>query len=178
MSQERPDPFAQLERSHRRLAERLDDLRTAARAAQEHGQLDVARLRDLVDFFERAVKRHEDDEELSLLPRIAHVDALADTSRRLAREHREHEALHARLDRAVDRVDRAASAEEESSAVAELVAVSEALDGAYRSHLDLEERTVFPVARAALDDSALGAIAREMQERRGNGGGGGRRRNG
>jgi len=171
------DPFAQLERSHRRLEERLEDLREVAREAASSGRADVPALRDVADFFARAVRRHEDDEERSLFPRLAHDDALAAIGARLAGEHREHEALHARLDRAVDAIDRAEGPSEESGAIAELVAVSDALGAAYRAHVDEEERALFPAARAALDAEALDAIAREMAERRG-GGGGGRGRGG
>lgn len=172
------DPFAQLERSHRRLEERLADLQAAAREAEGTGRADVALLRDVADFFARAVKRHEDDEERSLFPRLAHDASLVGIGARLAAEHRDHEVLHARLDRAVDAIDRADGPPEEKAAIAELVLVSDALAAAYRTHVEAEERALFPAARAALDAGALEAIAREMAERRGGRGGGGGGRGG
>lgn len=54
------DPLHQLERSHRRLEERLDNLAAAVRGG------DVVALRDVCAFFARQVLRHEQDEEQSL----------------------------------------------------------------------------------------------------------------
>ncbi|MBX3186318.1 MAG: hemerythrin domain-containing protein [Labilithrix sp.] len=175
------DPFAQLERSHRRLEERLSDLADVATRARAEGgegaRLDreaIALARDVAGFFARAVRRHEEDEESSLFPRLRERAELAPLLARLAEEHREHASLHARLDRALDGLDRDPP---DAGALEELVATSDALAGAYRAHLDDEEKTLFPAARAALDAAALDAIAREMSDRRGGaGGGGGRRR--
>lgn len=165
------DPFAQLERSHRRLEERLEDLTDIARALERGDAQDA--LRDVCGFFARAVKRHEEDEERSLFPRLAGVAELAPVLDALAREHRDHEALHARLGTLV--------ADLESGVPADVVArdladVASRLATAYRSHIADEERTLFPAARAALDDAALRAIADEMEQRRAAGGGGGGRR--
>ena len=170
------DPFQQLERSHRRLEERLDDLSRAAYDAKDTGRADAYQLdgvRDVLAFFGRAVKRHEDDEEKSLFPRLAHDDAARAAIDRLVREHREHEAMHEALDRVVRVLD---GAPEDAAAIDELDRVSHALASAYRTHIEEEERSLFPRARAMLDANALDAIAREMDERRtaGGGGGGGR----
>lgn len=151
---DRSDPFAQLERSHRRLEERLDDL---VRAGD-----DPAILRDVAAFFARAVRRHEDDEERSLFPRLAGRPELATVLERLAREHRDHEALHAKLDDVVRMLDAG-----EAAPLREVEALSDALVRAYRVHIDDEEREVFPAARAILGAPELEAMVREMQERRG-----------
>lgn len=172
------DPFEQLERSHRRLEERLDDLARAAYDAKDTGRADAYQLdgvRDVLAFFGRAVKRHEDDEEKSLFPRLAHDEAVKNTIDALAREHREHEALHHALDRVVGVLD---GAPEDAAAIAELDRVAQALAGAYRSHIEEEEKSLFPRARALLDAGAVAAIAHEMEERRSAGGGGGRGRGG
>lgn len=166
------DPFEQLERSHRRLEERLDDLAAVAREAKETGRVDAYRLdgvREVVGFFARAVRRHEDDEESSLFPRLAGVpDAgLHATIEKLAAEHREHEALHGALDRVVGVLD---GAPEDAAAIDELDRVSRALATAYRTHIEEEEKTLFPAARVALEASAVDAMAREMDGRRGGGG--------
>jgi hemerythrin-like domain-containing protein len=169
VSDEARDPFAQLERSHRRLEERLEDLAWTAREAKG-AAADVDAIRDVAAFFARAVRRHEDDEEGSLFPRLrgnAEAQALIE---RLTAEHREHLALHARLDTIIASLDRTP---DDPAAIADLAQVAEALAIAYRSHVDAEEQTLFPAARAALDAGELEAIAREMQERRGGGGGGG-----
>jgi hemerythrin-like domain-containing protein len=157
------DPFVQLERSHRRLEERLDDL---ARATSGQGDklIDVELVRDVAGFFDRAVRRHESDEEASLFPKLAGRADLAPVLERLAREHREHESLHARLAtlaRDLDPKDDAARREIES--------LCDELTRAYRTHIDVEERELFPAARAALDADAIATISREMQARRGRG---------
>lgn len=172
MNEDARDPFEQLERSHRRLEERLEDLAWAAREARG-AAADVDAIRDVAAFFSRAVRRHEEDEEGSLFPRLRELAAKSDLLPlldRLAAEHREHVALHARLDEIIAQLD---AKPDDTTAIAELSAVSDALAAAYRSHVDAEEKTLFPAARAALDRAALDAIGQEMQARRGGGRGGG-----
>ena len=155
-------------RSHRRLEERLDELQMASGGADTPAAADIAR--DVAAFFARAVRRHEEDEEQSLFPRLGKVASLAPSLERLAREHREHEKLHAELDALAEKL---AGGED---ALRELGRVADALTQAYRTHIEEEENVLFPAARAALDDSGKAEIVREMQARRGDGGGGGRRR--
>lgn len=150
-----PDPFTQLERSHRRLEERLEDL---AQADDSH----IETVRNVAGFFARAVKRHEQDEEESLFPRLRGHAELAPVLERLAREHHEHAALHERLDRVIVALDA-----RELDAPRELARVTTALMHAYRAHLDEEERVLFPAARRLLDAGALGAMVAEMDARRG-----------
>jgi hemerythrin-like domain-containing protein len=91
----------------------------------------------------------------------------------LADEHREHLALHSRLDSLIAKLD---AVPDDAAAIADLAEVADALTRAYRSHVDAEEKTLFPAARAALDGATLVAIGQEMQARRGGGdgrGGGG-----
>ena len=149
-----PDPFAQLERSHRRLEERLEDL-----AQADAAHIDV--VRDVAAFFARAVKRHEQDEEDSLFPRLAGHAKLAPVLERLAREHVEHASLHAQLDKTIEALD-----EKTPDAARDLARVTTALMHAYRSHVDEEERVLFPAARRLLGEAALVAIADEMMARR------------
>jgi hemerythrin-like domain-containing protein len=169
-----PAPFAQLERSHRRLEERLGELAQLSEDARG-GRVDVGALADIAAFFARAVRRHEEDEEVSLFPRLRELGVAADLLERLANEHREHEALHARLDRAIDGLDRDPP---DAGAIEEVRATADALTAAYRTHIEDEEKALFPAARAALDGDAIDAITREMSERRGGGGGGGAGRRG
>ncbi|MBS2013796.1 MAG: hemerythrin domain-containing protein [Deltaproteobacteria bacterium] len=172
------DPFEQLERSHRRLEEHLDDLAAVAHEARETGRADAYRLdgvREIVGFFARAVRRHEDDEEKSLFPRLASDPSLNATIAKLTEEHRAHEVLHAALDRVVGVLD---GAPEDTAAIAELDRVSTALHDAYRAHIEEEERTVFPRAREIVAGDAREAMAVEMENRRGGASGGGRGRGG
>lgn len=158
---ERVDPFQQLQRSHRRLEERLDDLLMIAERA-EGGAVDTDAVRDVAAFFARAVRRHEEDEERSLFPRLAHRPELAPVLAKLAAEHREHETLHARLEKFLTEADPSSVA-----AARELAAIADALCNAYRTHITEEERSLFPAARRALDETSLASMMDEMQSRRG-----------
>ena len=79
----RRDPFEMLERCHRRLEETLESLRTPTRQT----------LDEALAFIDRAVKRHETDEEQSLFPRLSRVPQLAGLLDRLTVQHREQTAL-------------------------------------------------------------------------------------
>jgi len=166
------DPFTQLGRSHRRLEERLDELVQASAAALSAETLATARevARDVAGFFARAVQRHEEDEESSLFPRLRAHSELAPLLDKLAREHREHQALHGRLDDALSALGAAGDSHAAGGeAMRELADVTDALVRAYRTHIEEEERVLFPAARAALDDAAIAAIGAEMEARRGGG---------
>ena len=144
----RRDPFEMLERCHRRLEETLERLRTPSRQA----------LDEALAFVDRAVKRHEDDEEQSLFPRLSRVPQLAGLLDRLTIQHRDQTALVEEL-----RALLAAARPDE----ARLRDVVERLDAAYRQHINIEERELFPAAKAALDADDLGGMAAEMDARRG-----------
>jgi hemerythrin-like domain-containing protein len=144
----RRDPFEMLERCHRRLEETLATLETPSRQA-----LDQA-----LEFIDRAVRRHEDDEEQSLFPRLVRVPQLAPLLDRLTVQHRDQTALVEEL-----RAQLGAAKPDE----ARLRDVVERLDAAYRQHINIEERELFPAAKAALDADDLGGMASEMEARRG-----------
>jgi hemerythrin-like domain-containing protein len=144
----RRDPFEMLERCHRRLEETLESLRTPSRQA----------LDEALAFIDRAVKRHEDDEEQSLFPRLSRVPQLAGLLDRLTIQHRDQTALVEEL-----RMLLGAATPDE----ARLRDVVERLDAAYRQHINIEERELFPAAKAALDADDLGGMASEMDSRRG-----------
>jgi len=144
----RRDPFEMLERCHRRLEETLELLRTPSRQA----------LDEALAFIDRAVRRHEDDEEQSLFPRLSRVPQLAGLLDRLTVQHRDQSALVEEL-----RASMAAARPDE----ARLRDVVARLDAAYREHIAVEERELFPAAKAALDADDLGGMASEMEARRG-----------
>ena len=144
----RRDPFEMLERCHRRLEETLDRLRTPTRQA----------LDEALAFIDRALKRHEDDEEQSLFPRLVRVPQLAGLLDRLTVQHRDQAALVEELRAAL------AAATPNEAALRDVVA---RLDASYREHITVEERELFPAAKAALDADDLGGMAAEMESRRG-----------
>lgn len=149
------DPFAQLYRSHRRLEERLTDLeRAAADLEGPQHETALAYINDALAWMDRAVARHEDDEERSLFPRLKHRPELAVTLDRLQAEHTQQAALKALLTAALPARD------------ATVRAVA-ALAQGYRAHLREEEEALFPAAEALLDDEARSALHAEMLSRRG-----------
>jgi hemerythrin-like domain-containing protein len=144
----RRDPFEMLERCHRRLEETLEMLRTPTRQS----------LDEALAFIDRAVRRHEDDEEQSLFPRLSRVPQLAGLLDRLTVQHRDQTALIDEL-----RAQLGAATPDE----AQLRDIVARLDAAYRQHINIEERELFPAAKAALDADDLGGMASEMDARRG-----------
>ena len=158
------DPIDQLERSHRRLEEACDALSVAAR---EH---DIDTANHVSAFFGRQVRRHEEDEEKSLFPRLRAVATpeLCVRLDRVAEEHREHDALRTRLDDVIS--GRYASGDMWT----ELSAIADRLINAHRGHVEEEERHLFPAARQLLSPSALEEMRAEMDARRGHARGGGR----
>ena len=156
MTDDLHDPFERLLHTHRRIEERLEELLAAAPRADPASDEVV---KDVLGFFARAGQKHVDDEERTLFPRLRALPALAPILAALEEEHRE----HARLERAL-----------EEAAPGNRAAAARALADAYRAHIEREERTLFPAARAALTPEVLRALGEEMAERRG--GGGDRRR--
>jgi hemerythrin-like domain-containing protein len=158
------DPIGQLERSHRRLEEACAAL---SRAAKEH---DIETVSDVCGFFARQGKRHEQDEDASLFPRLSALPAAVADSElsrvlsKLSAEHREHEALQERLERLVSGRDEDG---EGGDLWSKLEATATALTRAYEKHIAEEEAAVFPEARRLLSSSALDDIVAEMNARRG-----------
>ena len=148
--EEAKDPFVQLERCHRRLEEACDALGPATETE------DRATLEDVAAFLARQIRRHEDDEDESLFPRLAGNAELKPALERLTREHQDHAELQSRFRQAL-----------EAGSWVDLRAVSDELVRAYRDHIALEEGTVFPAARAALGPDDLAAMRVEMDARRG-----------
>lgn len=151
------DPIGQLERSHRRLEEACDALVVASTSR------DIETVSDICAFFGRQVRRHEEDEEGSVFPRLraatesAEIHAILE---RLSAEHREHETLHRRLDDAV-------AGRFEGDVWTEIERIADGITRAYRTHIEEEEKAVFPAARALLGVEERASIRREMDARRG-----------
>jgi hemerythrin-like domain-containing protein len=123
------DPFEMLLRTHRRLEQRLTDL---TRAADER---DHQMIVDVLDYFERAITRHEADEEQSLFPRIPQLQSVCEA---ITAEHAHHAALHKKLREAAENVDWEA-----------LRTLTGEIASAYAGHITREENELFPAARAA-----------------------------
>ena len=151
------DPIHQLERSHRRLEEACDALAVASTAH------DIETASDVCAFFARQGRRHEEDEESSLFPRLEAAGPSAEVRgllERLSADHREHEAL-------VRRLEDALAGRLEGDLWAEVARIADLVTRAYRAHIEQEEKVLFPAARALLGPDALAAMQGEMDARRG-----------
>ena len=144
------DPVARLGNTHRRMAEELAALEVAARAGDGQG-LDMG-----LDFFASAAKRHHEDEEASLFPRLRGDAGLVPLLDGLASEHRDHEAARREIEELVrGNADTRAIA----ASVARFVAM-------LRAHIEKEDRELLPAAERMLDAETREAVAEEMRGRR------------
>jgi iron-sulfur cluster repair protein YtfE (RIC family) len=116
-------------------------------------------------YFAEALPLHAQDEEESILPRLAGRDpdvdqALVD----MHREHREHEPM---LERLLALTGELARAPERHEALApELGRVARALRGHFDLHLSGEERLVFPAIRALVPEAERRTMLEELRARR------------
>jgi iron-sulfur cluster repair protein YtfE (RIC family) len=116
-------------------------------------------------YFGEALALHAEDEEASILPRLAGKDRDVDAA--LVTMHRD----HARHGPAVDRVVAlctllAAEPSRRAELAPALTAAVRALDGHFASHLASEEEIVFPAVRRYLSARAQGDVVRELRSRR------------
>ncbi|HEY3820555.1 MAG TPA: hemerythrin domain-containing protein [Polyangiaceae bacterium] len=144
------DPVLRLGNTHRRMEEELRALETAAASGDRQG-IDLG-----LDFFASAAKRHHEDEEASLFPRLRGDPTLVPLLDALTAEHREHEEARRHLEGLVrDGADAVAIAASAARFAAML-----------RAHIEREDRELLPAAEGVLDPETREAVAAEMRERR------------
>jgi iron-sulfur cluster repair protein YtfE (RIC family) len=150
-----------LDRCHRRLEERLEELSTSAEAIAR-GKSPAASWKvvsDVLDYLQRAIVRHEDDEEESVFPRLEQHPALRPLLNRLRGDHESQRKLVGRLAKLV--ADHTAP---ESAAGLERVAT--ALRTSYLDHIKREDHQLLPAIARHIDAETQAEIAMEMAERR------------
>ncbi len=162
-----------LERSHRRLEERMSDLSglLAAAADGHDGREERDAIGDIARFLRRSAANHIADEEESVFPRLDAEDLTA----KLRHEHEDQAALTDELVPLLKELRDAITPE----ALSRAADLARRLDEAYRKHTALEDKELLPMV-AALDETTRATIAAEMKTRREQnrgGGGGGRGRN-
>jgi hemerythrin-like domain-containing protein len=162
------EPLAFLRACHRRIEERIQILERAVAAFAEPGHPQWLEAMDAVQmafaYFEESGRRHAEDEERSLFPRLRRVDGCGDVLDALERDHREEDALRHELG-AIARGLREPN--ETPVAVARLPEIVAAFGRHFRAHIRTEEEQVLPRAERLLSAEDLAAIAAEMRERRG-----------
>lgn len=161
------DPFARLHNTHTRIEERLAELSGAAADLGDGGKRYAAQqtVRDVVGFLARAGRKHVDDEEQTLFPRLRAEASLQPLLVALEAEHGAHNALEQALRSLVD-----GWGDEGPDAAGErqVVVLARQLSDVYRAHIKREEDELFPAARAVLAPQVLAAMGQEMMDRRPN----------
>jgi iron-sulfur cluster repair protein YtfE (RIC family) len=153
------------------LLECHERIRSFARMAREIGRRDDLTRAEVAEgcsacerYFSEAFALHVEDEEQSVLPRLAGSDASLDAALADMRaEHASHQALLASMleDLRAVRADPDAAA-----ARARLYASATELAEAFERHLSLEEQVIFPALRDRLTQELEAQVLRELRARR------------
>ncbi|MFO0679537.1 MAG: hemerythrin domain-containing protein [Polyangiaceae bacterium] len=161
----RDDPFARLAHTHRRIEERLDDLVAATETLLARpNDLDAFEaVERVLGFFDRAGRRHHDDEERSLFPRLPDEPDVVALVRVLREEHLAHDGALRALDANVRAIGNGAPSTEQARGLAD---GARHLRTLYLAHIDREERELFPRVKSALSAHDLAEMAREFDDRR------------
>lgn len=155
-------PLAVLLDFHKSIRLALGALETTAGLASA-GLADVIRVSALVDFFDGPLRWHDEDEALSLFPRLLRSDP--ERARAVvAAVARDHAIVEDTLDTVV--VHLRAIADGAAPDADKLAAWHRALHDVVLPHLRREEEDVFPLAAQLLDASAQKDMATEMHARR------------
>ncbi len=169
------DLVARLVDCHARIREMIglaQRLAAEPRAADDEMADSAGRVRR---YFRRALPFHVRDEEDSIAPRLAEKSpALGASLDRMRREHLDHEPDTMALAALCDSLAESPSRWPElAPAIREHADV---LAKEFATHLEEEERDIFPAIAALLDDATRDQILTEMDARRDADGGGGRGR--
>jgi hemerythrin-like domain-containing protein len=158
-------PFEMLQACHERVERSLRLLERLGEHLQRNGADAQAQdaARDILRYFDIAAPDHHEDEERHVLPALR-AAGHADVADRIAADHAVMHAAWQTLRAQLQTVQAGAA---EQAASAEAQAQWREFAVLYRRHIELENATAFPVARAALDAPRQEAMGREMAGRRG-----------
>jgi hemerythrin-like domain-containing protein len=162
------DPLGMLQDCHRRIEKFLGILCLVAERAETGALSDEEKnaVGAALRYFQEGGRRHNQDEEESLFPRL--MDAAAndpDILHRLESEHQDGEELHATVAQLFSAwIARGVLASGDRPL---LLSATQRLKGLYADHIRVEEEIVFPYAARVLDRDRIREIGRELQARRG-----------
>jgi hemerythrin-like domain-containing protein len=156
-------PFEMLDACHQRVERTLGLLERLAAHLAVHGADAQAQqaAHDVVRYFDLAAPHHHEDEERHVLPRLRE-QGRSDLADRVLREHQAMAAAWTGVRVALLDIAQGHWRAEDHGAAGWV-----AFTALYREHIVLEERDVFPLARAQTGAEALRAMADEMARRRG-----------
>ena len=157
------EPFEMLDACHQRVERMLALLERLEAHLPVNGADEQARqaARDVMRYFDLAAPHHHEDEERHVLP-LLRAQGRADLAERVLDEHRVMHAAWESLRTALQQIADASWASADSAAPG-----GRDFCALYRAHIAVEERDVYPLARAAIDAPGLKAMAEEMARRRG-----------
>lgn len=167
------DPLGMIRACHRRLEARLDTLAHAATlltdAPGTRRAAAAGALAQAVRHLDGAARLHVADEELSIFPRLRAADPTAGALiAGLAADHQHIDAAWQALRPVLEALRETLDADHtpDPALVARLRTLLPPFSAAHHRHHAHEEQEILPRAVAALDASALAAIAAEMVARR------------
>jgi hemerythrin-like domain-containing protein len=166
------DPIGMLKDCHRRIEYFLQILCLVVERAQSSGQLraltneEATAVESALHYFRVGGKRHNEDEEESLFPRLRAEWAVCSFEEiaGLEGDHRAANDLHSQVEKLYQSwiADGKLSAEDGQH----LLAATRRLKNLYAEHIKIEEEIVFPLAAEVLDPKAIDAIGAEFRARR------------
>jgi hemerythrin-like domain-containing protein len=158
-------PFEMLEACHERVERSLRLLERLGEHLQRNGADAQAQdaARDILRYFDIAAPHHHEDEERHVLPALR-ASGHAVVADRIAADHA---VMHTAWQQLRVQLQAVQAGAANDAASAEVQAHWREFAALYRRHLELENATAFPVARAALDAQRLRAMGQEMARRRG-----------
>ena len=165
------DPMGMLKDCHRRIEHFLSILCVVVERAHARSlsQEEAAAIEAALHYFRVGGKRHTEDEEESLFPRMRENPALANLRElaELENEHREANKLHDTVNLLYAAWIRNGHLNSENEQ--QLRSAMQRLKSLYEEHIEMEEKVVFPRASKALDGKTIAVIGEEFRARRATG---------
>ncbi len=155
------DPLGLLAACHQRMLNHCQLLERMPAWLDEHGVDDEMQrgISSVLRYFNTAAIHHHEDEEQDLFPLLMKDPTLSALIERLQGEHRSLASHWRNLAAELDSLRNG----HPTSAFANSIM---AFTGAYRSHIDVENRDVLPIAATLLDEGQLHRLGVAMARRR------------
>ncbi len=154
-------PLERLDKSHRRLEERLEELQASTAALQRGGSQGAHwdSVADVLAYLERAGVRHAEDEEETVFPRLALHPRLRPLLTRLRSDHKAQQKFVTALAKIV-------VAPKTQKSVLALTKITKALRADYLDHIRREDRQLLPAIARHISAPEQALMAAEMAARR------------
>ncbi len=163
-------PLTMLLSSHHKLLDNLDKIEQLAHSLMTSdaptGHVSEA-IGALHNYFQTSVFRHEQDEEISIFPRVKDYPAMADILAELTEQHLLQKAPLHQLGQILDALQNQPTQPRRQNTGHTLLVLVLRLRKLYTSHFTLEETAVFPVWKHTVSQDQKDIALQEMRARRG-----------